>query len=635
MRAKALVLGPKSVAEMIAGDLEAEGFEACLQADVGVRLPSYGDPQAAQMIQDQLKRFIESQPTESGDYCLHPGVSSWGERPELVLIGQALGFNVIAPPPKVLSLYGDKLSLLAEADRLGIPNLVLSFDPIHSVREVESLIGGLSRRYPFVLKSVRGGGGFGLSVMHEAADVERKLPLWLEQLRMNFGEAILFIEKYVESARRISLPFARFGDGHFKLFPIVDSSLQSRSRKVLEFCPATELDDGVRKKISEWAHQLAAATHYIGVGSFEFLVDGPQAYLLEGVPRLNIGYRLWERVAGTSAVSWQLATLGSGSHSTVPAQNRDRAFAAGLAMRFYAEDSVLQLPQPGQVYEVSPRRKWELPGARAELNLSIVAGDVIAANHSGLLGMAFVGGSTRKDIINVARGMLEEIWIAGSVQTNSRFLLEVLGHPWVREGMFHAAFIDEEFIPELRPSVDESQIFAALGALVSPRDPDQARWCVGSAWMKTPTGSLEWVDGPYFSEVAEGKVVSGTVALKDGRHLRACLYPLAENRWQGRVGMWELAVRQAWVAAGKKAPGTRRLMALVSGRVHSMLYREGAMVPSRSPIVVVESLRALVPHAVPTDMKLVRWSIGPEDWVKVGQELAELEPVDSAPADVS
>ncbi len=639
---RALVLGARGAADQIARRLRQEGFEP---ETLEEPLPSISDTQALLKLRELLTRFAADSSKgrrgdpEAGSPCLHPGVSVWAERPEIATLGAELGLDVICPPAKVLALFANKLNLLTEADRLGIPQLVTSFDPIYSAREIERLVAAQSlgrKPYPFVLKSVKGGGSFGLFVVQEAADLETKVPLWVEQVRRNLGEVSLFAERYLESARHVLVPFVRFVDGRFRVFPMTDASLQSRYRKVVELCPATGISPEMAKELATRARKFADHCGYVGVGTLEFLVDASRAYLVEGSARLNTGFHLWERVAGTSAVSWQLSALEGGGPGEEPPCEPRKEWATGLALRLYAEDSLLQLPQPGEVREVAARREWRCDnanlGAMAELDLQVGEGSRIGPTDYGMVGMLWVGAEDRRQALQFARGVLEELWIAGSIQTNERFLGELLAHPWVQEGIFHAGFVDEDFLPSVRP---QAAILGAMRFVASeaargfePPPGHGVLWAVGDQWVKPASeGEPSWAESPRGWEREGMPGISGYVQLADGRRLRVMACPLSPAKWLVRAGIWVLPVKRVLSAPGGRARKPPKLLALVEGRIHAVLYREGSVVPAHEPLVVLDSLGVLVPHAAPVDVRVTRWCRGAEEIVRSGDELAELEVV--------
>jgi len=640
---KALILGSRSVASLIARELQDEGFETELQKDHDdPPLPSVGDPDALAKLRAVFERFARESPQAGGfANCIHPGVSSWAERPELPIIAQEFGLDVICPPTQVLALFSNKLNLLGEAERSGIPNLVLSFDPMHSVREIERMMVQSRQHFPVVLKSVWGSGSFGACIAYELDELGKKLALWIEQLRRKTGEVIIFSERYLEGARHISIPFARFPDGRTELFPSLDVSLQSRFRKVVEVCPAISVDPNALKRAQDWTLSFAEHCRYIGVGTLEFLIEGPRAFLVDGSARLNTAFPLWERVAGTKAVSWQLAAMETGTLSPPPERTPRPEWATGISLRLLAEDSLLQLPQPGRIQELSNDREWRFKGSEAELHLNVTVNSEISPSGSETVGNLLVGGRDFKQAVTIAQGILNQFWIAGSLQTNERFLVELLSHPWVREGIFCAGFVDEEFAPAVRPPAEILRILGSICSLhpkviqlsrvsrlanviSSPESRPAVRWAVGDQWVSPDVSIIKWVNGPEFWGTADLPGISGTVKLSNGQEQRVCEYPIApvpEGKWQVRIGHWVLMVRRISAPRKNREP---RALALVSGKVHSVLYREGVTIPAHETFLIIESLGILVPHASPIDFQVSEWKVRAEDPVSVGQDLAKI-----------
>ena len=108
--------------------------------------------------------------------------------------------------------------------------------------------------------------------------------------------------------------------------------------------------------------------------------------------------------------------------------------------------------------EVGEKRVWHFDnprlGVAAELDLYVHPGSHLCPSDNGIVGILWIGAENRRQAIQVARGVLDELWIAGTLQTNERFLAELLSHPWIKEDIFHAGFVDEEFLPRfgLRPN---------------------------------------------------------------------------------------------------------------------------------------------------------------------------------------
>ena len=362
---------------------------------------------------------------------------------------------------------------------------------------------------------------------------------------------------------------------------------------------------------------MIEASGYLGVGSFEFLVDYDQIFILEGVARLNTSFRLWEKVAATHALDWQLAALGL---IPKPVLSAKKVPIHGASFRIYAEDPLLQLPQPGRVYELSKERVWSTSTSVAELHFGIEEGEEIPSHHSGILAELYSFSQQAKSVFTLAQGALEETWISGSLQTNQRFQLELIQHPWVREKIFHAGFVDEEFLPALGPESEVLHAVAGVGRLLSSPTPGD-RFAVSGRKIAPRSDAFSWIKGPEYFEVSSLRGVRGVLQTESSGSLRLTAYPLVQNRWKVRVGIWEVILKRI----PHSDAAVRRVSSLVPGRVHALLFREGAEIEAHHPMLMIQSLGVLVPHALPVRVRVLKWKISAEEEVQTGQELAEFE----------
>ncbi len=574
-----------------------------------------------------LKRWLDSRISRlvlrdpQSPIWIHPSDSLWADRPELVTLAEELGIRVVAPPLKTLSLLGDRLTWLNHAaEALEIPTLVLPGEPSSSVAEFQRRIEERSLKFPFVLRSVRASGRLGCRVIRHADELGQNVPLWIEQHRLNIGEVLLFTEKWLEGTRRVSIPFCRFTGGHMTIFTESDISLQCSFERSITFCPAESLDAGALATMREWTRKLAEASAFVGVGAFEFVVDGARAYLVDRVPGLTSDIGAWETVDHVRAADWQLAALET-SWAPSPMEAKTGTPQVAISMNIVAEHPIIHLPQPGLVLETSDRWIWRGGGTSAEFTLAAEQGQPA----SGLIGTLVASAPETRRAATLLRGILEETWIAGQVQTNERFLHEIMNHPWVREGIFHCDFVDEEFLPAIRPPAPLARVFAAIAETLDQPEPELrgsgTGWVVGD--QKCPSAGLEpiaWVTPPSIKEAHGLKSLSGMLTLPDGRRVRVLAYPMARGRWIIRVGLWSLQVRRL-------RPGASRMRSLVPGTIHSILYREGVAIPAHSHALIVESGGTLVAHAFPREAKVDRWRVRAGDAVQAGDELAEVAPI--------
>ncbi|OFZ19733.1 MAG: hypothetical protein A2X94_16915 [Bdellovibrionales bacterium GWB1_55_8] len=620
-RKRVLVFGTGATAKTVGERLRAAGFHVGFAP--AAKLGDPGSPSGLPMLRALLKEFSKEEPDA---HCfVHPATHPWSLRPELPLLGTEIGIVTLVPPAPAVALFANRLNLLGMAEKLGIPNLVLSFDPFYSPRELERFMIERKLGFPLVLKSVRPAGPFGVRILQASGnELESALALWMEQLRRRSGELMIYPERYLDDARQVTIPFARFSDGTLHIFPFVDTSLQSRNHEIAQFCPAQGIDLHVETLLRDWVSRLAQESKYVGVGSFHFMLQGRGAFLIDGRARLESGFQLWEKIDGSDAIAWQLAAARFSTQ--LPSRNPHPDWKCGTLLRILAEDPVLQLPQPGVVHELSEKRNWSFPGAQAELHMNYSPGERVSTSGP-VVAQLLASGQNMKQAAAIALGVLNEIWISGSLQTNERFLSELLSHPWVREGIFHRGFVDEEFIPGVRP---DPELLAVMGSapMVHPEvsaaenGATAGRWAAGDQWIRPNPGDIQWLRGPESFAASGLPGVSGEVKTTGGQQYRLTAYPilpLPAGKWQVRLGSWFMSVRK--IIRSTQHP---QVLALVSGRVHAILFREGSVVPAHEPFLIVESLGYLVPHASPRDLKIHKWKAGPEQEVSSGEPLAEV-----------
>ncbi len=603
------VLGPPELAESIVSHLQEIGFPA--------------DDMETPKTENELRVLFRNL-ADQGKSLIHPGLSSWAERPEFPQLCEEAGLIPVCPSARILSLYQNKLSLLSEAEKVGIPNLALSLDPLSSLREVQNLVDQIKPKFPILLRSLKGGSGHGVQLIREREDLEKMVPIWFEQLEKHHGDAAVIVEKCLPTARHIIVPFIAQGGRKIHPLPWIDGSLQTRWKRMIQFCPATNVDPEAEKIVNEWVKAWVTNVDYVGVGSLEFLIDGKRPYLIDGNARLNAAFPLWEEMMGIRSVEWQLAMMGYAEMPEFPTQFK---WKNGVSMRLYAEDPVRQIPTPGFIQEMSDPRNWDMVETRARFITAYSAGMEVPWKSSGVIGELFVFSQDRKQVIQSARKTLSELWIAGSVQTNQRFVIEHLDHPFVRENLIHAGFSDDEFIPEAFPDASILRRIASLAEQLLEPKRGSVRWVIGSQYVEPDGVTIQFLAGPTpFENAEKGKGFLGLARFSDFNQSRFMFFPQGEDRWLVQLGAWSIPIRRVRPGAVKavKNPKEKRLVALCKGRIHAVLQREGADVAAHERLIVIESLGTLVPHAVPVKVNLKKWHVEVDQVVEQGQELAAL-----------
>jgi biotin carboxylase len=632
-----LLLGEGAATLQIRDDLIALGLTVFQVAELGLppgvgEIPKITDPDAGTRLKALFTAFRERDQIEPLDHLwIHPGVTLWGERPEIETWARQSGLSAISSSARNLQLFWNLHQSLELAKSAGVPTLVLSDEPVTSIREIEQAMNRLMAEgravLPFVLKSAyRARGGLGVRVIRELSELEEWVPVWMNQIREGSGATLLFFERYLESARCFVQPFARSKDGHIEFFPVIDGSLMFEGRNWVEVCPAQSLDEDTRVKIEEYSARFLEAADFIGVGNLVFLSNGIEVYFTEALGRLNFGFRLWESVARTKAVDWQVHTLAPALIATPP-KSRPRlpdpdesgeTAIVGINLKLYAEDTWLKVPHPGAVHELSQETEWSGSDYEGVLHWGVIPGQEVDWRSSGALGQVTLFATDWRTALDKARMILESLWISGGIQTNERFLHELLSHPWVEESMFYTGFVDEEFIPKQTPDPSWFPVIAATLREIAPPLGANESFIWMNQRLPAESPPIRWTQRLEFGpEALRG--VKGYYQDANGKPERICVAPIHDKRFVIRVRNWFFSVRRS--ERGRPLS----LMALTGGRIHSIFFKEQSRVLPKQTVLILESHQQLIPHRLPISVRIKALKVRAEDEVVVGQELAELE----------
>lgn len=620
-----LVLGEGALAEQIKNDFIELGLRAQLVGGESSEfpLPKVTDFDARSQFEMLFKHWVD----QTGAEWVHPGLTLWSERPEFEGWARQAGLSSISVSVKTLHLFWNTHQLLKLAEDQGVPTLGLSDEPIASIREIENAIRKLVQEnqasLPFVLKSAyRARSGYGSRVIRDLEDLHEWVPIWMNQLREYTGQTLLFIERYLESARSYVQPFARLKTGEIEYFPIIDASLTFEGKNWLEVCPAQSLDQETKEKIEDYTRRILEKSDFVGVGNLIFLCNGRDVYLTEGLARPNFAYRLWENVARTKALQWQLHALAPAllvQHPKPRPKIQASTPICGLNIKIYAEDTWLKIPHPGLVNEVSTTTDWSEGSHEGSLVWDVEPGQEVHWNGSGSIGHLTVFADNWKEVLVASRSILKEIWISGGIQSNERFLFELLSHPWVEESMFYTGFVDEEFIPKQIPEFDWNQYLSSALAEVSAPLNEKESWIWLNQRLPVETANrLKWTQRVDF-EVNGAKGVKGFFQNENGKIERICVFPIHAQRYVIRIQNWFFSVRRS----EKGRP--LQLMALTGGRVHSIFFREGSRVEPKQCVLIIESHQRLISHRLPVPVNIKKINVQPEQIVRIGEELLEME----------
>ena len=279
---------------------------------------------------------------EKGVDAIHPGYGFLSENPAFARACEKAGIAFIGPTPELLALLGDKTAARRLARSAGVPVLPGTEEPVKSASEARQFAAEIG--YPVIVKAAMGGGGRGMRVVRDAEQLEQLLEEAQGEAKSAFGDASVFLEKYLPRARHLEVQI--LGDNHGNLLHLYerDCSVQRRHQKVVEVAPASNLPALVRAELCDAAVRLARKANYRNAGTVEFLydVDAQNWYFIEVNPRIQVEHTVTEMVTGIDLVRSQiLVAQGYRLHDeplALPEQPSVPLYGAALQCRVTTED---------------------------------------------------------------------------------------------------------------------------------------------------------------------------------------------------------------------------------------------------------------------------------------------------------
>ena len=361
---------------------------------------------------------------DCGAQAIHPGYGFLSENPAFAEACEAAGIAFIGPAPDQMRAFGLKHTARDLAEQRGVP-LLPGSGLLTDLAQAQSEAARVG--FPVMLKSTAGGGGIGMRLVWNAAELADAFDSVGRMAQANFKDAGLFIEKYVEQARHIEVQV--FGDGVGGVIALGerDCSVQRRNQKVIEETPAPGLSDAQRSELHATAVRLAQAVNYRSAGTVEFVYDAStgEFYFLEVNTRLQVEHGVTEQVCGVDLVAWMLQ-LAAGDlpplHTLQPSPK-----GASIQVRLYAEDPAKNFqPSAGLLTEV-------VFPADARVDSWVERGTEVPAWYDPMLAKLIVTADTRDEALKKMEDALDATRLAG-IETNLGYLRQVVRDPVFRTG---------------------------------------------------------------------------------------------------------------------------------------------------------------------------------------------------------
>jgi acetyl-CoA/propionyl-CoA carboxylase biotin carboxyl carrier protein len=630
-------MGIRSVA--VYSDADA-GARHVREANVAVRI----GPAPARQSYLNIAAVVDAA-RRTGAQAVHPGYGFLSENFQFASALDAAGITFIGPPAAAIKTMGDKIAAKAAVASYGVPVVPGIARPGLTDSELIDAAGEIG--YPVLVKPSAGGGGKGMRVVTDPAELPGALASARRESAAAFGDETLFLERFVLQPRHIEVQVLADSYGNVVHFGERECSLQRRHQKVIEEAPSPLLDEATRARIGSAACDTARSVDYNGAGTVEFIVsaDRPdEFFFLEMNTRLQVEHAVTEMVTGTDFVEWQVRIAG-GEKLTV---TQDDIALRGHAIeaRVYAEDPARGfLPTGGAVLDVL--EPGDIPGVRVDSGLA--AGIEIGSDYDPMLSKVIAHGADRASALRLLDRALTNTAVLGVV-TNLDFLRFTLADPDVVAGRLDTGLLDRRVgdFAAATPTDDHLIAAAAYRWLCAWHAATNDLWTQPSGWrvagdaptsirLRTgertdhvritgrPDDAVACVENGEIRSLAASLAGSRLAVTLDGIR---CQYLVAADDGQiwlaGTSGTAVVTeVQEAAVRPDDEHSGDAELTSPMPGTVVVIGVDSPTPVTAGTVVVTVEAMKMEHALTAPID-GTAELLVDVGDQVKVGQPLARI-----------
>jgi len=402
-----------------------------------------GPPPASQsyLVMDRVIEACK----QTGADAVHPGYGFLSENSKFAkAVGEA-GITFIGPRPDVIELMGDKMAAIGAARKAGTPTVPGLWEAIPDADRAVAAAPEIG--YPIMLKAAAGGGGKGMRVARDDAELRDAYRLATSEARGAFGDDRVFMEKFIEQPRHIEIQVLGDTYGNVVHLGERECSIQRRHQKVIEEAPSPFVDEEMRRAMGGAAAALAKTVGYSSAGTVEFIVDQQGSFFfLEMNTRLQVEHSVTEFVHGIDLVEWMIR-IAAGDILTIRQEDvKPRGWS--IESRVYAEDPDKGfLPSTGRL--IRYRTPEETPNVRVDNGVQ--EGGEISMFYDPMIAKVTVWERDRDRAVALMRRALDEVYITG-VRHNIAFLTALMANRRFLNGDISTNFIAEEYPEGFTPA---------------------------------------------------------------------------------------------------------------------------------------------------------------------------------------
>ncbi len=345
----------------------------------------------------------------TGADAVHPGYGFLSENADFAEQVENSGFVFIGPTAETIRLMGDKVSAIDAMRRAGVPTVPGSDGPLDGdSRRSLSLAARIG--YPVIVKAAAGGGGRGMRVARDEAELLKAVRVTGAEAKTFFGDGAVYLEKFLENPRHVEIQVLGDGRGGAVHLGDRDCSLQRRHQKVIEEAPAPGVPDAARREVAATCVRACREMKYRGAGTLEFLYEDGRFHFIEMNTRVQVEHPVTEMVTGVDVVREQLK-IAAGEPLSL-AQEDIGFHGHAFECRINAEDPATFLPSPGRV------KLFHAPGGPGvRVDSHLYSGYSVPPYYDSLIAKLITHGADREQALTRMRIALEELLVDG-ISTN-------------------------------------------------------------------------------------------------------------------------------------------------------------------------------------------------------------------------
>ena len=423
-------MGIKTVAVYSEAD---EYSKHVLEADESILI----GPSPASESYLSIKKIIDATKKTNSD-AIHPGYGFLSENSNFVQKLSKTKIKFIGPNIEAIKIMGDKiqsknLAIKARVNTIPGFNEVIK-DDAHALSIAEDV------GFPLMIKASAGGGGKGMRIVKNKKEIKDAFQLASSEAKSSFGDARVFIEKYIEKPRHIEIQVLADQFGNVIHLGERECSIQRRHQKIIEEAPSSVISIKLRNEMGEQAKALAKEVSYQSVGTVEFIVDQKNNfYFLEMNTRLQVEHPVTEEITGIDLVE-QMIKIADGKELKIR-QEDVKINGWSMEARIYAEDPIRKfLPSVGRVKKyIEPKSEKNV-----RLDSGIIDGSDVSINYDPMLAKLIVKEKNRKQCINTIIKALNSYYLRG-FNNNIKFLISIFKSEKFCKGDIHTSLLDQEY----------------------------------------------------------------------------------------------------------------------------------------------------------------------------------------------